>query len=483
MDQLLSLVLEKGGSDLHVSAGYRPSLRIDGQIEFLKKSQPLTGEQTQRMIYRLMSERTRREFEEHADTDFAYALEDLGRFRVNVFRDLNGVGAVARLIPNRVPTLDELEMPRVIREFCMLSKGLVIITGPTGSGKSTTLAAMIEHINRTRREHVVTIEDPIEFIHRARGCLINQREVHEHTTSFAKALRAALREDPDIVLVGEMRDLETMETAIETAETGHLVLGTLHTNTAAGTVDRIIDKFPADRQNQIRVMLADTLKGVMAQTLCRCEGGGRTAATEVLVVTSAVSANIREGKTHQIPSAMQTGKNVGMHQFEDTLLQLVLDGRISPTEAYLKSIQKLAIRQKLEQHGIEIPPPDDTPFAEEADSDDEAERAAEALEENPDQPDALCRLAWVRATSTEESRRDGREALELASRALSLSGGHTPLCLTVMSAACAELGRFDDAGEYIQSAIKNAREKGQENIAADLEQYARCIENREPIRD
>src|SRR5690606_26140605 len=256
------------------------------------------------------------------------------RFRVNVFANRLGIAAVLRQIPNQIRTAEELGLPQALLDLCFLTKGLVLVTGPTGSGKSTTLAALIDYINRNRSDHILTIEDPIEFVHRNKKCLVNQREVGVHTESFKRALRAALREDPDIILVGELRDLETVAIAIETAETGHLVFGTLHTTTAPATVDRLIDQFPADQQEQIRVMLADTLKGVVAQTLCKKVGGGRIAALEILLVNHAISNLIREGKTFQIPSVMQTSKAKGMCTLNDSLLDLVKKGLVEPAEAY-----------------------------------------------------------------------------------------------------------------------------------------------------
>ena len=253
----------------------------------------------------------------------------------NVFLDRKGMGAVFRRVPTTILTADELELSPSILKLCALKKGLVLVTGPTGSGKSTTLAAMIDHINRTRTDHIVTIEDPIEFVHDNKRCLINQREVHTHTRSFKAALRAALREDPDVVLIGEMRDLETVAIALQTAETGHLVFGTLHTTTAASTIDRIIDQFPASNQAQIRVMLADALKGVIAQTLCRRVGGGRVAGLEILIVTPAISNLIRSGKTHQIPAMMQVSRGSGMVTLNDALGDLLKAGKITPEEAQL----------------------------------------------------------------------------------------------------------------------------------------------------
>jgi len=295
------------------------------------------------------------QYEDTHDTDFAHEIAGLARFRVNTFMDRFGMGAVFRQIPMEIVTAEKLGLSKEVLDLCFLSKGLVLVTGPTGSGKSTTLCALVDYINRHRKDHIITIEDPIEFVHDRKNCLINQREVHIHTKSFANALRAALREDPDIVLVGEMRDLETISIAIETAETGHLVFGTLHTTTAASTVDRIIDQFPADRQAQIRTMLASSLKGVLAQTLCKKIGGkGRVAAMEVLFVTSAVSNLIREGKIFQIPSVIQTGKGQGMVLLNDALFKLVVSGLVSPEEAYIKAIDKSNFVTLLKTRGITL---------------------------------------------------------------------------------------------------------------------------------
>jgi twitching motility protein PilT len=305
------------------------------------------------MLWSIAPERNREEWEARKDTDFAHET-DAARFRVNVFMDRKGIGAVLRQIPNSIRTAEQMGLSKHILDLCFLSKGLVLVTGPTGSGKSTTLAAMIDFINRRREDHIITIEDPIEFVHPNRKCLVNQREVGVHTRSFKDALRAALREDPDIVLVGEMRDLETIAIAIETAETGHLVFGTLHTNTAPSTVDRIIDQFPPDRQSQIRMMLSESLKGVISQTLCKKIGGGRVAAQEVLLCTGAVSNLIREGKTFQIPSIMQTGKSQGMSTLTDALFDLVKKKWVDPTEAYLRSVDKSSMRGLLEKGGFKI---------------------------------------------------------------------------------------------------------------------------------
>jgi twitching motility protein PilT len=293
------------------------------------------------------------EFARRNDTDFAYEIKGLARFRANLFMDRKGRGAVFRVIPSKIITAEDLGLSPAILKLCKLNKGLVLVTGPTGSGKSTTLCAMIDYINRTRTDHIITIEDPIEFVHENKGCLINQREVGTHTDDFKSALRAAMREDPDIMLVGELRDLETVAIAIETAETGHLVFGTLHTTTAASTVDRVIDQFPADQQSQIRMMLSESLKGVIAQNLCRKIGGGRVAALEVLLVNSAISNLIREAKTFQIPSMMQVGRASGMVALNDALMDLVTKKLVEPEEAYIKSVDKAAFEGLLKRANID----------------------------------------------------------------------------------------------------------------------------------
>jgi twitching motility protein PilT len=355
MNALLEKLVREGCSDLHLSTGNPPLFRKDGEITALGESQAMTAERIFELVHAITPPLRRAEFEECHDTDFAHEISGLARFRCNLFQDRLGVGGVFRVIPSRIPTMKDLGVPQAAVEFCHLYKGLVLVTGPTGSGKSTTLAAMIDYINRTRKDHIITIEDPIEFVYPQGTCLINQREVGVHTESFKRALRAALREDPDIVLVGEMRDLETIAIAIETAETGHLVFGTLHTSTAPSTVDRIIDQFPADRQGQIRTMLSESLKGIIAQTLCRKKGGGRVAALEILVVNSAISNLIREGKTYQIPSIMQTGKALGMTTLNDALLELVRRGIVEPQEAFGKAIAKTDFRALLERNNFKLP--------------------------------------------------------------------------------------------------------------------------------
>ena len=346
--------MEAGASDVHLSSDAFPYWRIDGEIETIPGEELLDPSFLEKRIMSITPEDNREEFARRNDTDFAYEVKGLSRFRVNVFRDRKGVGTVMRTIPFEIPSAEKLGVPDVILEMANLSKGLVLVTGPTGSGKSTTLAALIDHINATRKCHLITVEDPVEFVHPNKKCLINQREIGRHTDSFKDALRAALREDPDIVLVGEMRDLETIEIAVETAETGHLVFGTLHTTTAPSTVDRIIDQFPADRQDQIRQMLASSLKGVVAQVLCKKKGGGRVAAHEILVGTAAVSNMIRESKTFQLFSLMQTGRKLGMRKMEDTLMRLVKEGLVEPMEAYRKANNKQEFHGLLKGIGIDI---------------------------------------------------------------------------------------------------------------------------------
>ena len=354
IDNLFKMMAEKKASDLHMTSEHVPMIRESGDMLQLQGVPKLSREQMMQILMEICPERNRRQFEETWDTDFAYALEGCGRFRCNFFTDRFGPGAVFRRIPDKILTAEQLGLPPSILKLCEFKKGLVLVTGPTGSGKSTTLAAMMDFINSTRREHIITIEDPVEFVHPAKQCLVNQREVHQHTKSFAAALRAALREDPDIVLVGEMRDLETTRIAIETAETGHLVFGTLHTSTAASTVDRIINQFPANEQEQIRLMLAGSLRGVVAQNLLKKKGGGRVAAQEILFVTPGVAANIREGKTYQIPSAMQTGARYGMMLLNDALERLVKADPVEPMEAYDRSIDKEEMAKKLKLLGFDV---------------------------------------------------------------------------------------------------------------------------------
>ncbi len=355
MDSFFRKMAGIGASDLHMSVSVPPMVRNDGKIAKLDEAgSVITPQKMQDLLTSIMPQKNIEEFNERHDTDFAYEIPGLARFRANIFMDRKGMGGVFRIIPTDILTAEDLDLSKHILDLCALSKGLVVVTGPTGSGKSTTLCAMIDYVNRNREDHIITIEDPIEFVHDNQNCLVNQREVHNHTDSFKDALRAALREDPDILLVGEMRDLETISIAIETAETGHLVFGTLHTTTAASTVDRIIDQFPADRQQQVRVMLSESLRGVIAQTLLPKKGGGRIAALEVLIVTPAISNLIREGKTFQIPSAMQTGKNLGMVMLNDALVDLCKRGLVEPKDAYIKAVDKPGFEMLLARNNMKV---------------------------------------------------------------------------------------------------------------------------------
>ena len=352
-ERLLRALVERRGSDLHLRVGEPPLVRASGELERLDEP-PMTAPQLEAVLVSLMPERNRAEYAECGDTDFAYEIAGVARFRANALRDRLGPAGVFRVIPATVVSVEEMGLSPEVQQLCQLTKGLVLVTGPTGSGKSTTLCAMVDLVNRSRADHVLTIEDPIEFVHPSKRCLVTQRQVGVHTGSFKSALRAALREDPDVILVGELRDLETVAIAIETAETGHLVFGTLHTTTAAGTVDRIIDQFPADRQSQIRVMLSESLKGVISQTLCKKVGGGRVAAREVLLATTAISNLVREGKTFQIPSIMQTSKKLGMVTLNDALLEHVDAGRVEPREAWTRAVDKPALVQALRARGHDV---------------------------------------------------------------------------------------------------------------------------------
>ena len=349
IDQFLKVLVEQSGSDLHLTVGSPPVMRVHGNLQRIKFRE-LTGKDMEALIYEIMEEDWRMVFLDRLDYDFAYEIPGVARFRVNVFWQRKGLGAVLRTIPSKILTADDLGLPDAVRRMCMLTKGLVLLTGPTGSGKSTTLAAMVDLINDTRTDHILTIEDPIEFVHVNKKSLVNQREVRTNTKSFANALRAALREDPDVILVGEMRDQETIELGITAAETGHLVFGTLHTNSAPKTVDRIIDVFPADEQEQVRSMLAESLKGVVAQVLLKAKGGkSRFAAWEIMVGTSAIGNLIREGKIHQMPSIIQTGKKDGMQLLDQHILEFLMSGQITPEEAYMKCNNKQAFREYLKE--------------------------------------------------------------------------------------------------------------------------------------
>jgi len=353
IDTLLHSMVDHKASDLHMSSDCPPMIRRDGEMTPIPGWPVLSAGELKNILWEITPDRIKEQFEERHDTDYAYEIEGLARFRVNIFMDRKGPGAVFRVIPSKIITAEDLNLSKEILNLCKLPKGLILVTGPTGSGKSTTLCALIDYINRTRKDHMITIEDPIEFVHENKGCLINQREIHEHTASFKAALRAALREDPDIVYIGEMRDLETISIAIETAETGHLVFGTLHTSTAPSTIDRIIDQFPGDKQEQIRTMLSESLRGVICQMLCKKIGGGRVAAMEVLIVTPSVSNLIRERKTFQIQSVLQTGKSIGMCTMNDSFLDLVRQKKVTPEEAYDKAIDKPNLLVMYQKNGID----------------------------------------------------------------------------------------------------------------------------------
>jgi twitching motility protein PilT len=353
IEALFRTMIEMGASDLHLSVGSPPLIRHDGDIKTLPGRAVLRPEDTQRMLWPITPERNREEWTRRHDTDFAYEVQGLARFRCNLFMDRKGLGGVFRVIPTKIMTAEEMGLAKELLQLCHLPKGLVLVTGPTGSGKSTTLCALIDYINRNRTDHIITIEDPLEFVHENKKCLINQRQVGEHTESFKLALRAALREDPDIVLVGEMRDLDTVAIAIETAETGHLVFGTLHTSSAPSTVDRIIDQFPADRQGQIRVMLAESLKAVISQVLCKKIGGGRVPVLEILMGTPSVANLIREAKIFQIPSIMQTGKKYGMCLMNESFTDLVKRKVVDPQEAYTRAMDKPGLLSMFKRNNID----------------------------------------------------------------------------------------------------------------------------------
>jgi len=349
LDAILRRMVAAGASDLHLSAGHRARWRVDGDIRTLQDTSPLSASEVFELFEPILREESREQFLDSNDLDYAYAIPGLARFRVNVFRDNRGVGAVLRVIPDKILTVQQLGLPETVLKLSQVPKGLVVVTGPTGSGKSTTLAAMLDHINDTRPEHVITMEDPIEFVHQSRQALFNQREVGPHTNSFSSALKAALRQDPDIVLVGEMRDRETIELAMETANTGHLVFGTLHTATAISTVERIVNVFPPEMLDQVRTSLADALKGVVAQCLCKKVGGGRMAAIEILVVNFAVQNLIRAAKTHQIASIMATGARQGNRLLNVELARLVSERKVAYEEALSKAVDKPDLAKRCNQ--------------------------------------------------------------------------------------------------------------------------------------
>jgi twitching motility protein PilT len=340
IDPYLQEALKQRASDLHFISGDPVRARIHGELQVIREEK-LTTDGVQECLYEIMDGTTKKAFEERESADFAYNIPDVSRFRVNVFRHLNGIGAVFRAIPSQALTLDQLDMPRVIHDLCKHTQGMILVTGKTGSGKSTTLAAMIDSMNKNLKGHILTIEDPIEFVHKSQGCLMSQREIGEHSDRFADALHSALREDPDVILVGEMRDLETISIAVTAAEMGILVMGTLHTNGAAQTVDRIINSFPSDKQSHIRTMISTSLRGVVSQQLLPTkQQAGRVAALEVLINTPAVANLIRQGKLDQLETAMQSGGAVGMQTMDSALMKLVEGAVVAGKEAYLQASNK-----------------------------------------------------------------------------------------------------------------------------------------------
>src|SRR5437667_6661069 len=354
IDAFFKLMFDQGASDLHLVSGQQPILRLHGDMERVKY-QVLEDNALKAMLYEIAPELKIKQYEETGDVDFGYEIPGVARFRCNFFNQKNGCGAVFRQIPTKVNTADELGLPPIIKRAALLHKGLVLFTGPTGSGKSTSLAAIVDHANKNRKDHIITIEDPIEFVHESRGCLVNHRQVGIHTRSFAAASRGALREDPDIILVGEMLDLETIRLALTAASTGHLVFGTLHTQSAAKTVDRMIDVFPAEQQNKIRATLSESLKGIVAQSLFRrIDKKGRVAAMEILVFTTAIANLVREGKTHQIPGMIQVGKKLGNQPLDDSIMEHLRLKRIAPEEAYHKCLDRTKFH-----HFLPTPPEED----------------------------------------------------------------------------------------------------------------------------
>ncbi|WP_348764988.1 type IV pilus twitching motility protein PilT [uncultured Salinisphaera sp.] len=339
ISQLLAFSVKQNASDLHLSGGLPPMIRVDGDMRRINLP-PLEHKEVFDLVYDIMNDRQRKAYDEHLETDFSFEIPNLARFRVNVFNQNRGAAAVFRTIPSQVLTLEELDAPKVFRDIAALPRGLVLVTGPTGSGKSTTLAAMVNHKNETELGHILTIEDPIEFVHSSQKCLVNQREVERDTHSFAAALRSALREDPDTILVGELRDLETIRLALTAAETGHLVFGTLHTSSAAKTIDRIIDVFPGAEKDMVRAMLSESLRAVISQTLLKKKAGGRVAAHEIMMGTPAIRNLIREGKIAQMYSSIQTGQSAGMQTLDQCLQDLVRRGVVTRDEAGRKAVNR-----------------------------------------------------------------------------------------------------------------------------------------------
>jgi len=337
--ELLAFSVKNNASDLHLSAGLPPMIRVDGDMRRINLP-PLEHRTVHSLVYDIMNDKQRKDYEEFLETDFSFEIEGLARFRVNAFKQRRGAAAVFRTIPSKVLTLEDLNAPKIFKDIVNVARGLVLVTGPTGCGKSTTLAAMIDHLNSTRYEHILTIEDPIEFVHVSKKCLVNQRELHRDTMGFAEALRSALREDPDIILVGEMRDLETIRLALTAAETGHLVFATVHTTSAAKTIDRVIDVFPTTEKEMVRTMLSESLRSVISQTLLKKVGGGRVAAYEIMIGTPAIRNLIRESKVAQMYSAIQTGQAFGMQTLDQCLQEMVQKGLVSRPDAKMKAQNK-----------------------------------------------------------------------------------------------------------------------------------------------
>jgi twitching motility protein PilT len=337
--ELLAFGVKNGASDLHLSAGLPPMIRVDGDVRRINVP-PMEHKDVHRLVYDIMNDKQRKDYEEYLETDFSFEIKGLARFRVNAFNHNRGAGAVFRTIPSKILTLEELNCPPIFKEISDNPRGLALVTGPTGSGKSTTLAAMIDYVNDNHHGHILTLEDPIEFVHESKKCLINQREIHRDSLGFNEALRSALREDPDVILVGEMRDLETIRLALEAAETGHMVFGTLHTSSAAKTIDRIIDVFPAAEKEMVRSMLSESLRAVISQTLLKKVGGGRVAAHEIMIGVPAIRNLIRENKVAQMYSAIQTGQQYGMQTLDQTLKLLVEKGVVAKQEARSKAANK-----------------------------------------------------------------------------------------------------------------------------------------------
>jgi twitching motility protein PilT len=337
--QLLAFSVKNGASDLHLSAGLPPMIRVDGDVRRINID-PMDHEVVHGMVYDIMNDKQRKAYEEYFETDFSFEIPGLARFRVNAFNHNRGAGAVFRTIPSKILSLEDLKAPKIFEDISNTPRGIVLVTGPTGSGKSTTLAGMINYVNENHYGHVLTIEDPIEFVHESKKCLINQREVHRDTLGFSEALRSALREDPDVILVGEMRDLETIRLALSAAETGHLVFGTLHTSSAAKTIDRVVDVFPAAEKEMVRSMLSESLRAVISQTLMKKIGGGRVAAHEIMLGTPAIRNLIRENKIAQMYSAIQTGQSIGMQTLDQNLQEMLSKGLISKDEAMKKAANK-----------------------------------------------------------------------------------------------------------------------------------------------